>query len=563
MITVDRQTIIQLIGSLMNNPSLLSDVDKYQLTPNDFSETLDRFIFSAIYNLYGNGAEKIHTVDIDNYLSTNVYAKKLIEENNGLGFLQDCEAYCEPNNFNYYYNRFKKLTLLRELSKTGKDVSSIYSDDPLDDNHNVINERFERLSTTDIINQLKNEVAVLEDRYASNSQVTETTAATGMRDLLEELKIKPEMGLPLQGDMFNTVCRGGRLGKLYLRSAPTSVGKSRNMVGDACGIAYPVRWNNTLQKWEATGGGREKVLYVMTEQDPAEIRTMVLSYLTGINEENFLYSRFSFDEEERVETAIKIMEQYDNLLFAHIPDPCASVVENLFQRYNFQHDVHYFFYDYIFSSPAMLNEYRDLKLQEYAILRIFTTKLKDLAVKLNSFIMTSTQVTDSGEEGFKDEHAIQSSKSIANLVDLGCVMTRPGVNELSVVADYDKQYSLKPNLITDVYKNRRGKHTQIRIWSCVDLGTCRKWDLFVTDRQNQPITNFDIADFTAENEAEMKELEDFYNHGIVSDTKAADLLTQFEQNLGEPNKTEKTIEAFGDFEETKKRVKDVSWDDLS
>ena len=30
---------------------------------------------------------------------------------------------------------------------------------------------------------------------------------------------------------------------------------------------------------------------------------------------------------------------------------------------------------------------------------------------------------------------------------------------------------------------RRGKYTNIRIWSSVDLGTCRKSDLFVTDGQ--------------------------------------------------------------------------------
>lgn len=56
MIAVDRQTVIQIFGSLMNNPTLLSEVDKYQFDPQDFTSQLDKFIFSAIYNLYAGGA---------------------------------------------------------------------------------------------------------------------------------------------------------------------------------------------------------------------------------------------------------------------------------------------------------------------------------------------------------------------------------------------------------------------------------------------------------------------------------------------------------------------------
>lgn len=562
VVNIDRQTVIQILGCLMSNPSILSDVDKYQLTPNDFATQLDKFIFSAIYNLYSTGAENIHTLDVDTYLANNSLAKKLMEENNGIGFLQDCESYCEPSNFNYYYNRFKKLALLRELEKSGKDISNIYSDDPLDSNHDKINERFDKLTPTDIINQLKNEVAELEDRYSINSQVDETTAADDIEHLLETLKIKPEVGVKLQGNIFNTICRGGRRGKLYLRSAPSGVGKTRSMVGDACNIAYPIRWEPMFNKWVATGGGH-KVLYVMTEQDPAEIQTMILAYLTGINEEVFLYGLFREEHMERITKAIEIMQTYkDNMLFAHIPDPCASVVKNLFRKYNFQKGVEYFFYDYIFSSPAMLNEYRDLKLPEYVCLRLFTTAIKNLAVELNAFILTSTQITDDGSPGFKDHHAIQGSKSIVNLVDLGCVMSRPSQDELNLVADFQKQFNLTPNCITDVYKNRRGRWTMVRIWSRIDLGLCRKYDLFVTTPANKVIDDFQIVDFKTERTPEMDELEEYYNNGVVTEEKAQELLAQFEEPSPITTTMEEVVTAFGNIEEERRRIVDKSFDDL-
>jgi hypothetical protein len=81
------------------------------------------------------------------------------------------------------------------------------------------------------------------------------------------------------------------------------------MVGDACNIAYPIRFEPKYNKWIATGTP-EKVLYIMTEQDPAEIQTMILAYLTGYNEEIFLYGTYDDRHMERIMKALDIMEKY-------------------------------------------------------------------------------------------------------------------------------------------------------------------------------------------------------------------------------------------------------------
>ena len=80
MISVDRRTVIQILGTLMNRPYLLNDIDKYQIDPNEFCMPLDKYIYSSIYNLYAGGAEIIHAIDIDTYLQTNDLAKKILEE---------------------------------------------------------------------------------------------------------------------------------------------------------------------------------------------------------------------------------------------------------------------------------------------------------------------------------------------------------------------------------------------------------------------------------------------------------------------------------------------------
>lgn len=552
----------------MLKPSLLNDVDKYQLMPQDFQQPLDRYTFSAIYNLYAGGAEKIHAVDIETYLQHNDIAKDLIEKENGVTFFQDCETYSDPNNFSYYYTRLKKFSLLKDLQKNGKDVSKFYCEDPLNPDYQKINDKFEEMTPADIVNILKGEIATLEDKYSTQSVVEEGRACDGIRELLKDLQQKPEVGLPLQGDIFNTITRGARKGKLYLRSAGSGVGKSRSMVGDACNMAYPIRYEPRYGKWISTGEP-EKILYVMTEQDTAEIQTMILAYLTGLNEEIFLYANFQEEYMDRINKAIEIMETYkDYFLTARIPDPCPSVVTNLFRKYNFQNNVENFFYDYIFSSPAMLDEYRDLKLREDVLLRLFTTNLKNLSVELNAFVMTSTQLSnedDKDKGGFRDFRNIRGSRAIVDLSDFACIMSRPSAEELNMVSGFQKRYNLEPNLITDVFKNRRGRWTMLRIWSMMDLGTCRRHDLFVTTPDNKPIDSFQIVEFNFEKTLEMIELEKHYNDNIdTSEDNADKLISMINLETGEviEKKIDAIKEAFGGEKETKERLKGVSLGDM-
>ena len=562
MIQIDRHTIIQVLGGLMNHPDLLNETDKYNLAPEDFPNSLDKYGFSAIYNLYADGANKIHAVDVISLLQENLVAKNLIEKENGVTFFQDCEVNSDEGNFNFYYNRLKKLNLLREIQLTGRDTNDIFCENPLDDNYVEINEKFQKMSVNDIVNVLKGEVASFENKYSYNNLVEESYAADDILELIDEWRKTPEIGYQLQGDIFNTVCRGGRRGKLYLRSAPSSGGKSRQMVGDACNIAYPIRYDRNKGEWVSTGSC-EKVLYIMTEQDPEEIKTMILAYLTGYNEEIFLYGTYDEEEMPRIKIAADIMEKFkDNMLFARIPDPCSSVVKNLFRKYSIQFGVNIFFYDYIFSSPAMLSEYRDLGLQEHVCLRMFTTTLKNLAIELDAFIMTSTQTNseDDPKGGFRDFRNLEGSKAIRNLVDLGCIFARVTPDELQLISKFIDNFGLKPNIVTDVYKNRRGRWTNIRIWSYYDYGTCRKQDLFVTSAtMKEKLEDFVIMDFKNQDEQDFSDLLTLYNNGEIKEK----VYKEYYMPADETNELVSDLEdAFGDREEREKFYKDKVFGDL-
>lgn len=164
----------------------------------------------------------------------------------------------------------------------------------------------------------------------------------------------------------------------------------------------------------------------------------------------------------------------------------------------------------------MLVEYRDLGLREDVVLRLFITELKNLAVELNIFILTSTQISnDDGTAGFKDYHYVRGSKALVDLCDLACIMSRPTPEEVQELRTSNPELTYSPNIVIDVYKNRRGRWTQIRIWGCNDLGTCRREEIFVTDIKNIPIEDFRLLEFQIDSDINFTELEEYYNDGVV------------------------------------------------
>lgn len=500
---IDKKIIIQLFGTLMLNPTLISQTDKYNLVPEDFNTTFEKYIYSSIYNLYINGAESISPQDIDTYLSDKPNCYATFEKEKGILFLQDALELAQPENFDYYYNKFKKLKLIQELKLLGYPTNKIYCEDMLIDNAQSINERFEESTVKDILNIFERNISSLEEKYKVNQENRSYTITDGLSQLVDRLNISPDVGSKLQGKIFNTVVRGARRSKYYVRSMGTGVGKTRGMIGDACYLAFPYRFNSNIDKWEITGSC-EKCLYFATEQELEEIQTMVLAYLADIDEDIILNGNYSKPIRDRLTQAIGILEKYkENLIVVHMPDPTIDQVRAKIRYHYFKDGIENLFYDYIFSSPGLLNEYRDLKIREDVILNIFSTALKDAAVEMGLFVMTATQLNDvSSEPGkrkeIKNQSLIRGSKAILDKADVGAIGSMVSYEELEMLKPLIDKYKITPNQVLDVYKNRGNKYKDVRIWSYVNLGTCRKTDLFITNARFQEVPDFEIIDYQFE-----------------------------------------------------------------
>lgn len=467
----------------MKKPSLLSEKDKYNLQPNDFESRFERYIFIAILNSYNNGAQTLSEIDIDNYLMEHKDQYLLFQQNNGISYLQDALDMSTPENFEYYYNRIKKFNCLKDLKKSGFDISEFYEENELNPKQFEINQRFETLKPKDIFDGLKRRIYKVEGEYVEGDASITTDVSVGIDELLEKLKNSPDAGARFQGKYFNTVTRGARKGKYYIVSFPSGGGKTRLLLGEACYLAFPMRYSWESMEWKITGNS-EKTLFIATEQTKEEIQTMIVAYLTGINEDVILYGHFTKEQQTIIEEAKEVIKKYkNNLMIVQIPMPSVEIVKSVVRQNCIINDIKNVFFDYIFSNPALLNEFRDLKIREDVALLMLSTALKDLAVEQDVFMMSATQLNssqDTNEKGIKNQNSIRGSKSIVDKADIAMIGGLVPDDQRDQIAPYVAKYGM-PTQVYDVYKVRRGKWTNLKIWSNVDLGTCRRSDVFVTD----------------------------------------------------------------------------------
>ena len=479
----DKNAVLQVIGSLMKKPSLLSEKDKYNLQPSDFESRFERYIFIAILNSYTNGAQSLSEIDIDNYLMEHKDQYLLFQQNNGISYLQDALDMSTPENFEYYYNRIKKFNCLKDLKKSGFDISEFYEENELNPRQFEINQRFETLKPKDIFDGLKRKIYKVEGEYTEGDASITTDVSVGIDELLEKLKNSPDAGARFQGKYFNTVTRGARKGKYYIVSFPSGGGKTRLLLGEACYLAFPMRFSWETMEWKITGNA-EKTLFIATEQAKEEIQTMVVAYLTGINEDVILYGHFTKEQQTIIDQAKEVIKKYkNNLMIVQIPMPSVEIVKSVIRQNCIVNDTKNVFFDYIFSNPALLNEFRDLRIREDVALLMLSTALKDLAVEQDVFMMSATQLNssqDTNEKGIKNQNSIRGSKSIVDKADIAMIGGLVPDDQRDQIAPYVAKYGM-PTQVYDVYKVRRGKWTNLKIWSNVDLGTCRRSDVFVTD----------------------------------------------------------------------------------
>lgn len=624
---VDVTAITQVIGCIFNKPDILNDAERYPISEEDFPDEFHRVVFGTMYQLHE--METNVTLDsVIDFLAVRPKYDAIFKAGKGIEYLTKASQLATFDTFNYYYSRMKKFSLLRAYDNIGLDVRFLYDPDNIMDTKKkqMQEDWLDNSSLADIANTIDKKIDEVKLNYGGNEISNGFQAGDGLFELIDELKLHPEVGAPMYGRLINTVTRGQRLRKFYLRSAGTGTGKAlpndtiiptpdgdrrvgdirpgdylfgqdgkptkvlaiypqpepkevwrltfedgrqalcceehlwqykekfgewevgslkemrsnfepnkysipltkpvmdqyydnrrqflkevleesnvlpnepgivcyeaitksmaehivelswafgykasnerktvkiniidrtlkivsiedmgyktdmtcftvdnpshlflvngwlvthntRALVADAANTACDYIYDTDFGMW-IKNGVKLPTLFIATEQDKGEIQTMLLAFLSGVNEEHILNGRYDDGEEDRVRKAATILA--DSPLWVEcIPDFSIQDIENIIKTYIIEHDVTYFYYDYLHTSMKILEEVSrrsgGVKLREDNVLFMLSTRLKDIANKYGVFIMSATQLSGDIKGAVEpDQSLLRGAKSIADEIN--------------------------------------------------------------------------------------------------------------------------------------------------
>lgn len=267
---------------------------------------------------------------------------------------------------------------------------------------------------------------------------------------------------------------------LFLMNDYIVTHNTRFLVGNACSLSLPYIENDEI----IIKKDLQKVVFIATEMDPDEIQTLVLAWVSGVDEEKILTNTYNDYEENLIINAIKIIKEYsENFVIEKISDPSIGTLKAKLIRYIIQDSFYHIFYDYIFMTPALRAEFGNGQ-RDDVLLMMMANTLKELASDYGVFIYSATQVNRDWEKRhFRNENVIAGSKAVGDKVDFGVVAVKIPQEEREIIVEMLQAEGISqiPNIVIDIYKNRRGKITDAKLFRAFDYGTCRSKDLLLTD----------------------------------------------------------------------------------
>lgn len=482
---IDLTAVAQVIGCVFNDNSILDAPDEFPIFEEDFTEEVHKIIFGSMYNIHE--AKSAITLDtIVDYLAVRPKYEAVFKANGGLEYVTKAAELATRDTFKYYYSRLKKFTLLRAYDKFGVDVSFLY------DTNNILDLKkkqkqedwLDSTSLVEIADIIDKRIYDIKVKYIDNNVIGGYQAGEGILELIENFKKNPEVGAPLYGRLVNTVTRGARLRKLYLRSAATGAGKTRALIADACNFACNKIYDTNFGMWIKNGASLP-TLFIGTEQDKEEIQTMMLAFLSAVNEDHILRGEYKAGEEERVIEAGKILSE-SPIWVELLPDYSLMDVENTVKRNIREHDIAYVCFDYIQSTMKILEEVTrrsgGVRLREDNILFMLSVRLKDICNEYGIFLITATQLSgDFRNTDTPDQSLLRGAKSLADKVDIGEIILDVTEEDLETLKPILSTNNFQiPDKKISVYKNRRGSYKGVYLWCASDLGICRIQPQFVT-----------------------------------------------------------------------------------
>lgn len=495
-----------VLGSLMNNTRLVYS-SQYPIGKDDFKPFLiHKIIYVCISQLADSGVENVEPIELVNYLTTYPSQLNSLKEelNDGdiVGYITTLKGLTDNNhNYTYWWTEVKKRTLLRSLNESKKfDISNFWDfDKDIEENDKSLN----KYTINDIIDSYSLELALLKNAFVVDEDTTEKRAGDRGKEILEALKNNITMGYGLESEYLTTLWGGVLKSQVYIRSGDTSSGKSRSIIGDICRLCVSEIFNTETNQWEANPNGEHQGLYIGTEMElDYEVDPIVWAYVSGVDSSKIIHGNLTAEEEERVLKAQELVGRCLELV--DMPTFDIDKVEEKIRECKLKHDIEVLGFDYILLNTQLVKEFVEgrgsgVGARGDEILGELAKALKNMAKRYNIAIITATQVNSSiSDYKNRDYQVLRGSKQIADTCTGGSISMPITLMEKKLVEGLINSCPtnkhrvgkppIEPNFVETVYKSRFSEFPkECKIFSYYNLGNMRRVELFVTDKNFEPI----------------------------------------------------------------------------
>ena len=492
-----KNTASMLLGCLLQNTHLVKS-SQYPLTEEDFvGEIFQKCMFKTIKWLGEKGFQTVGAVDIGGVAEQNEELKEILEDNDYIGFCSMAVELSNVDNFEAYYNEIRRLSCIRDIALIDKkDISELYDID------NQKDLTF-GLTAEDILDKVYANQFELKNKYTQKNDEEFKQAGVDGERVLESFKNKEHEGVAFESKYLTTLWGTFRKKQLYIRSGDTSSGKSRSACGDLACACSPYLYDEDKNMFVPNPNGSNRGLYIGCEMDTdTEVDPLFWSYIANVSSANVTNYRFEADEHSRVMEVIDMLSNNPCIWLAKMPSFNIQRLEEVIKEYKIKHNIDYVAFDYIMLNTAVTKEFiknrgglKSARGDE--ILLEISKALKDLAEKYDVGIITATQVnSDIKDYRIRDYQVLRGGKAMADKATGGSISMPITKEELELVKPYLNQSHLnpktmtyiEPNFVETVYKSRFSEFPkECKIFSYYDLGTMRKKELFVTNKNFEPV----------------------------------------------------------------------------
>lgn len=488
-----------LIGSLLNNTNLLYET-RYPLEKDDFKPFLaHEIIFVCICQLADNGAEAIDPKDVAEFLKA--YPEKensLIDEfSNGdyVNYLTILKQLDNDKSYEYYYNEVRKRSLLRYYRDRGNDISNFWD---CDKNEAEQTARLNGFTIDDILGYFDkvNNEAKFKYRMLDNEE--QYVAGTDFAETKERFKKAPQVGVSFMSASLNAIFRG--LFGLIVRGGKSGDGKTTTAIGDCCMVGAKEMWSFKHNAFVENKSREGNVMFINTEMEiREELDIMLVACIAGVDRSHIKDGQYLNGEEERVDRAGEILKE-SGIYIVDMPEfTCATLTERI-REYKEMYDIKVVMFDYIQNNGFVakeLSKEQNIPMREDMVINTLTDRLKQSQRKNKIHILSACQLNGKEDEmEVPTESCLAGSKGQVRKMD-GCMIMLPLKKTEQKCAEAwaenksrsaGFQQVMTPNRVSHIIKGRNNKYERhIKIYQYVDFGTCRYYDCFVTDKDNNPI----------------------------------------------------------------------------